>query len=1168
MSLLRGLPEIGIKAAKKTAPFYSAVDEALSNLKRPKGTGIEFLTEVMKTKGVKKAEIADRKLEQAFKAKGKMTKEEAQEVLKENPPPQLKEKVYDESTAIDEDEIREAVTQEMFGKSYSEITNGSSRRMIADEVYKRMGMDNGTQYGRWKMPNGENYREILLKLPVQGDDAKKLNEISMTLHGVPYTSLTGDTSEMAKLRLAVKREYKNLYGESGALAEDRAMYRSNHFKEDPNTLAHMRVQDRTGPNGEKILHIEEIQSDWHQAGRKSGYKPADYVEQSNALEKEFKDLVNKRGELRREAERIGYRGEGHRALVDEANSITPRLMQLQEQRDNMQNVINYGVADAPFKKNWHELAMKRLLNYAAENGYDSIAITPGAEQAKRYSLSKHIDSIMLTPNQYSNNDKYPYYFKAFDKEGNRVADDVVNEDKLIEYIGKEPAQQLLTSQANPMGERMISGANIVTGGEGMKGFYDNMLPNYLNDFGKPYGAQVKLNDTPISTRDPRDTSWGGGMSGDHPFLTSSDVYEPYDGMVDLLRRNEEGGEHTLVGRMLRADAERRIGLELQKLDTVNQVKLHNFPITPEMRESIKTKGLPLYQQVGIPTAGAGAASQMLEPQEEPEYSKGGSIAKMAALAKLKQMRGEMAPRAEAVKSLIARDQNSYLRDVAPNSLTNPEIEAEIKRMAARAKASGQQEGVLPRAERDANLAKMLEQSEIQNRLYHGTTDDVPRFDPNTAGKKTGNLTTALGTFLSDNPAESSRYAELWGTEGGNVMPVFAQLKNPYVMPYSEYNNLAMGAWNRRMKDPDYDPNQIIKFGDIEAQKRASEALKKHEEAGLQDVIKRRNELIEQGHDSIVINIGGDREIIVFDPNKIKSATGNRGTYDINDPDVNKAKGGLVSQEPKYGPGGAIAKMALKAAPAPKAPQIIKPSTLTELKRIVEKEKGGYGARRVERAADEVPNLEKMYTLDALKERFTGDNAKALMTMSPADFEKFATELQGKTSVGPKAAESAKQGEISKYTVPTNEYVKHLERIAMFDSVPYLNLAKEEVGLPLLPYVSGHEGRHRSRALAGKGEKRNLVGVTPTMDLREGLPRRSQEEFIEAMKKELELSGGLVLPQSEPMMGGRPPIILPDVYAKGGSVKPQVKKSVSGKVKMSDNRDAMFMELSNKKLKRK
>ena len=39
-------------------------------------------------------------------------------------------------------------------------------------------------------------------------------------------------------------------------------------------------------------------------------------------------------------------------------------------------------------------------------------------------------------------------------------------------------------------------------------------------------------------------------------------------------------------------------------------------------------------------------------------------------------------------------------------------------------------------------------------------------------------------------------------------------------------------------------------------------------------------------------------------------------------------------------------------------------------------------------------------------------------------------------------------------------------------------------------------------------------------------------------------------------------------AGGGAVKPQVKKSVSGTVKMTNNRDAMFMELSNKKLKRK
>jgi hypothetical protein len=59
--------------------------------------------------------------------------------------------------------------------------------------------------------------------------------------------------------------------------------------------------------------------------------------------------------------------------------------------------------------------------------------------------------------------------------------------------------------------------------------------------------------------------------------------------------------------------------------------IHNFPITPEMRESIKQKGLPLYQQIGIPTAGAGAASQMPEQMQEPEVepevkkAKGGRV---------------------------------------------------------------------------------------------------------------------------------------------------------------------------------------------------------------------------------------------------------------------------------------------------------------------------------------------------------------------------------------------------------------------------------------------------------------------------------------------------------------------------------------------------------------
>jgi hypothetical protein len=830
-----------LSTAKKTAPFYSAVDEALAAVKRPKGTGAEFYTELTKQPGVKKAELADRKLEQAFKAKGKITKEEAQQVLADNPPPQLSEHVYD----ITNKQYHELLNQKRIEngyKSWSEVPNEKRWEWEA-ELDPRF-----EKHGAYKTHNGKNYREILLKLPVEGEDAKKLNELSMTIHGVPYTDLMGDTSEMAKKRLAVKREYKNIYGESGLGAEDRSMYRSGHWKEHPNVLAHARVQDIDGPNGEKILQIEEIQSDWHQAGRKKGYKPDNYIEQSNDLDNQFSELGKKRADLLQEAERIGYRGEGFHKLIDEANSITPRLMQLQEQRDKFRNVISYGVPEAPFKKNWHELTMKRLLNYAADNGYDSIAITPGPEQAKRYDLSKQVDDLQVYRSPDGTFDIKATLMRDASTQnvGNRIAPE-----QLSDYVGQTLAEKLLAQRNNT--QKFYNGEDLSIGGEGMKGFYDKMLPDYLNTFGKPYGAQVQLN-----------------------------------------------------------------SYQLDIPSEARSVNLHTFPITPQMRESIKQKGLPLYQQVGIPTVGTGAASQMFEPQEEPEYA----------------------------------------------------------------------------------------------------------------------------------------------------------------------------------------------------------------------------------------------------------------------------------------PGGAIAKMAKKAIPVTRAPEIIRPSGLTELKKIVQQEKGGYGARRLERAADEIPNLEKMYQQEALRQAFVGDNAKALMTMNPADFEKYATPLVERA----RHWGNLGAGDPDKANLPTADYIKYLRTVGPFDEVPFLEINKQEQGLPLIPFISGHEGRHRNRALASQGEQAGLVQLLPRAELREPLPRRSQEEYIDALKQELEMTGNLVDPQeywSTDVFAKKPRIRLPttklpDIYAKGGEVKHQVKKAVGGainfdtvpdmsdqgrmiqgapfkrggKVNLTTNRDTMFLELSNKKLKRK
>jgi hypothetical protein len=204
--------------------------------------------------------------------------------------------------------------------------------------------------------------------------------------------------------------------------------------------------------------------------------------------------------------------------------------------------------------------------------------------------------------------------------------------------------------------------------------------------------------------------------------------------------------------------------------------------------------------------------------------------------------------------------------------------------------------LMPLAEREANKAKFLEGSAVKDRLYHGTTNDISAFDPSTATNKTGNVTSHFGTFLSDDPAEASRYAQQWGTTGGNVMPVYTQLQNPYMMPYKEMDKYAMGAWNRRKAEPGYDPNSVVKVGDMDAQRKAAEAYEKHTAAAIQDVLNRKQELMKLGHDGIIANIGGKREIIPFDSNKIKSAIGNTGTYNPLDPDITKKKGGKVKKK--------------------------------------------------------------------------------------------------------------------------------------------------------------------------------------------------------------------------------------------------------------------------------
>jgi hypothetical protein len=456
-------------------------------------------------------------------------------------------------------------------------------------------------------------------------------------------------------------------------------------------------------------------------------------------------------------------------------------------------------------------------------------------------------------------------------------------------------------------------------------------------------------------------------------------------------------------------------------------------------------------------------------------------------------------------------------------------------------ASKAAKGALPAVERDANLAKFLEQSKVPQRLYHGTTateggkgtEAIRRIKPSKEGALgSGFYMTPkadfAGSYAGYSPSGVHQTDSGAPSTGGNVLPVYTQMRNPLII--------------EGKGDPMVEALTKLGMDEDSASKMVERAYEQKGYIGKQ--VQQRAQAA--GYDGLLQYRDGElSEVVSYRPNAVKSAIGNQGTYDINDPDLSKAKGGAVRMQV----GGAM-KAAAKAPVKPRivqAPNVIIPGTLSQLKEAMRQSKGEYGVRRIERAADEVKNLEKMYKEQALRESFLGDNAKAVVTMNPADFERYAKQLEGRTpaDIGPKMSELAKQGEIDKYTVPTDEYIQHLMRVqGGFDQVPYLNLYKDEVGLPSYPEVRGHEGRHRNRALSAQGEESSLVQINPRGDLREGLPRRSQEEFIEALKEELGRSDQLVYPEADPY---RPPIKFPEPYAKGGNVR----KAAGGEITADD-----------------
>ena len=506
-----------VLAAKDELGFYSKLEQVILE-KMGKSATPEQVMSI--AKGAKEEEVAASGLEQLLKGKDKVSKDEVLQQIRSQRP-QLQEVIKQPKFTAEENQ------------KYNELTLANlERELTAPEQLQLAYFENrgargaqGAKFGQYVEPGGENYREVLITLPLKDQKAvfeakqrifekfqPKIDELNRILNEAPHRWHEDAISAQKQLEELI--EAREMEADIVMkLAQNERNFQSSHWDE-PNVLAHARVNERVDEAGNKLFHVEEIQSDWHQQGRASGYRSDEKIaqlqaertaieEQINNLrheglpsEYEFDQLSRKRArdqDIPLTQARSELRQELSATNKKSYDELTAKYKDLNQKLAENINAIEdtlHQAPDAPFKKSWMEMTAKRMITQAVENGADRLSWTPGAKQAERYDLSKQIEQINLIKSDITGQN----YLNAYDKNGEKVMVQVLDDiSKLPDYIGKEAADRLMKQTPEKTNAGMVyklQGQELSVGGEGMKGFYDKMLPDFLRKLGKKYGAQV------------------------------------------------------------------------------------------------------------------------------------------------------------------------------------------------------------------------------------------------------------------------------------------------------------------------------------------------------------------------------------------------------------------------------------------------------------------------------------------------------------------------------------------------------------------------------------------------------------------------------------------------------------------------------------------------------
>ncbi len=421
----------------------------------------------------------------------------------------------------------------------------------ADELIQKenelKGIDGPAQHGAYSLDGGQHYREILLQVPnlheigINKNTSIDKYAIRSRMHELSVKDREGTATEAERV------EHDQC---SALLAKslDKHPFSSSHHFEEPNIVVHARLKDRIDIDGKRVLFVEEIQSDlskqWAgqfdspetierraflkiQSGRlKSKIEQADHDCRQIA-----KDILT-RPAFSKLSEPEKYRLSEYAVSNDDVddldltnpqlerflkvlrgdaayNEAADRLKSAEEERSNVEREIlemgaerrqSSDVPHTPFlDKAATEIMLRRILHIAALEDYDSVSVTPGYIQSKRWSRSETETYTGLSWERIDDNEvkvrlvqDIGLFDLKVDKTGLIDEYTPLYRDSVPSYAGRN-LQNLVGAKvfrqvmSQPSGE-MSGPRNFSDTGFGI--VYDQHIPSILNKIGSSNGAHV------------------------------------------------------------------------------------------------------------------------------------------------------------------------------------------------------------------------------------------------------------------------------------------------------------------------------------------------------------------------------------------------------------------------------------------------------------------------------------------------------------------------------------------------------------------------------------------------------------------------------------------------------------------------------------------------------